>query len=72
MFTHDLDFGHTLALTHGDGPSVIQIRTQDISPAVAGSSVIDAVQRFTEELAAGALVVIDEQRQRIRVLPLQK
>lgn len=72
VFTHDLDFGHALALTQADGPSVIQIRTEDISPLGAGASVIDALQRFEQELSAGALVVIDEHRQRIRVLPLQR
>jgi predicted nuclease of predicted toxin-antitoxin system len=30
VFTHDLDFGALLATTHAQGPSVIQIRTQDI------------------------------------------
>jgi predicted nuclease of predicted toxin-antitoxin system len=72
VFTHDLDFGHALALTQADGPSVIQIRTQNISPTGAGVSVIDALQRFEQELIAGALVVIDEHRHRIRVLPLRK
>ena len=28
VFTHDLDFGTLLALTHAGGPSVIQVRTQ--------------------------------------------
>ncbi len=26
VFTHDLDFGTALALTHASGPSVIQVR----------------------------------------------
>ena len=30
VFTHDLDFGTALALTHADGPSVIQVRTQRV------------------------------------------
>lgn len=32
LFTHDLDFGAILAATEAEGPSVIQIRAQDISP----------------------------------------
>lgn len=32
VFTHDLDFGTLLTLTHARGPSVIQIRTQDTMP----------------------------------------
>ena len=32
VFTHDLDFGHLLALTHASGPSVIQVRSEDVLP----------------------------------------
>ncbi len=32
VFTHDLDFGALLAVTQLNGPSVIQVRTQDIMP----------------------------------------
>ena len=32
VFTHDLDFGTMLALSHEAGPSVLQIRTQDTLP----------------------------------------
>lgn len=30
VFTHNLDFGTVLALTHATGPSVFHIRAQDI------------------------------------------
>ncbi|HXT13289.1 MAG TPA: DUF5615 family PIN-like protein [Candidatus Angelobacter sp.] len=33
VFTHDLDFGTALALTHAEGPSIIQVRTQDVAPS---------------------------------------
>lgn len=72
VFTHDLDFGRNLALTQAAGPSAIQIRTEDISPTGAGAAMLNALERFSEELAAGALVVLDEARQRVRVLPLPK
>ena len=72
VLTHDLDFGATLALTHAEGPSVIQMRSEDISPDAAGNSVISALRAYEEELAGGALIVIDEARQRICFLPLQK
>jgi predicted nuclease of predicted toxin-antitoxin system len=32
VFTHDLDFGTMLALTHASGPSLIQVRGQNILP----------------------------------------
>ena len=31
VFTHDLDFGTILALTQEAGPSVLQVRTQDVT-----------------------------------------
>lgn len=32
VFTHDLDFGSMLAITHAAGPSVLQVRTQRVLP----------------------------------------
>jgi len=70
VFTHDLDFGTVLALTHADGPSVLQMRTQDVLPGSAGVVVAAALRQHESDLASGALVVIDETRSRVRVLPL--
>jgi len=69
VFTHDLDFGTILALTRAIGPSVIQLRTQDVLPDRAGSAVLAAIAQHESELAAGAIVVIEEARRRVRVLP---
>lgn len=32
VLTHDLDFGAMLAATRATGPSVVQVRTQDVRP----------------------------------------
>ncbi len=37
VLTHDLDFSAILAATHGDKPSVVQIRAEDVSPGVIGA-----------------------------------
>ena len=71
VLTHDLDFSAILAATHGEKPSVVQIRAEDISPDVIGAKVITALRQMTEELEQGALVTIDPNRTRLRVLPLQ-
>jgi predicted nuclease of predicted toxin-antitoxin system len=71
VFTHDLDFGALLAVTQATGPSVIQVRTQDVSPAHLESVIVAALGQFRAELEAGALVVVDETRARVRVLPLK-
>ena len=70
VFTHDLDFGAMLALTGATSPSVFQIRTEDVSPEALGVRAVAALRRFSDELAAGALIVVDEGRDRVRVLPL--
>jgi len=43
VLTHDLDFSAILAATHGEKPSVVQIRAEDVSPDVIGKQVIIAL-----------------------------
>jgi len=69
VFTHDLDFGTALALTHAVAPSVLQIRGQDVLPDRMGLLVIAALRQHESDLAAGALVMVDVSRCRVRVLP---
>jgi predicted nuclease of predicted toxin-antitoxin system len=71
VFTHDLDFGTLLALTHADGPSVVQVRTQDVLPEHLGDIVIATLRAFADQLASGALLVIDDERSRVRLLPIR-
>ncbi len=70
VLTHDLDFSAILAATHGDKPSVVQIRSEDISPDVIGKPVVEALRQMTAELEEGALLTVDLNRTRLRVLPL--
>lgn len=70
VFTHDLDFGALLAATRAESPSVIQLRTQDTLPEEVSSLLISVLQKFSAELTHGALLVVDENRSRIRILPL--
>ncbi|HQU90746.1 MAG TPA: DUF5615 family PIN-like protein [Pyrinomonadaceae bacterium] len=70
ILTHDLDFGAILALTRASGPSVIQVRTQDIMPASLGIKVVSVIDRHSDVLSKGALIVIEESRARVRILPL--
>ncbi len=71
VFTHDLDFGTLLALTRAGSPSVIQVRTQDVTPLAIGTLVTKALRQFEGVLEEGALIVLDEARARARILPLQ-
>jgi predicted nuclease of predicted toxin-antitoxin system len=70
IFTHDLDFGAILAATKADCPSVVQIRTQDVSPGHLKALVLDVLHRFQKHLEQGALISVDEKRSRVRLLPL--
>ena len=72
VFTHDLDFGTILAVTHFDSPSVVQVRTQAILPAHVGALVVAALAQFRDVLAIGALITIDESTARARILPINR
>ena len=69
VFTHDLDFGTALALTRASEPSVVQVRGPKVLPEHIGDPVLAALGLYEQELAAGALVVVEESRSRVRVLP---
>ncbi len=70
VFTHDLDFGALLALRRADGPGVIQVRSQNVLPVHLAKLVVSALHQYEPELAAGALIVLDEARSRVRILPI--
>jgi predicted nuclease of predicted toxin-antitoxin system len=38
--THDLDFSTVLAYTEARGPSVVQLRTQDVLPDAIGTGIV--------------------------------
>lgn len=69
VFTHDLDFGMLLAITRAQGPSVLQIRTQDVMPRAMRDKIFGILQAYEDQLERGALITIDESKSRIRILP---
>jgi predicted nuclease of predicted toxin-antitoxin system len=71
VFTHDLDFGAILAATGADSPSVIQIRTQDVSPVNLEGLLIAVMEQHETRLEEGSLIVIDQAKARVRILPLK-
>jgi predicted nuclease of predicted toxin-antitoxin system len=68
VFTHDLDFGTLLAAYKTSSPSVIQIRTQDVTPDHLLPLLISALTQFKDYITQGALVTIDENKSRVRIL----
>lgn len=70
MFTHDLDFSAMLAVSKASAPSVIQVRAQDTLSTEFQDRLFNALRRFKVQLESGAIVVVEQFRARVRVLPL--
>jgi predicted nuclease of predicted toxin-antitoxin system len=70
VLTHDLDFGSILAATGSLGPSVVQVRAENLSPIVIGNQIVSALHQAHEAIAAGALVTVNIERARITMLPI--
>ena len=71
LITNDLDFSAILAAGAADGPSVMQIRSQDLLSDVVVGTVAKALDAHREDIERGALLSIDEAGTRVRVLPLR-
>ena len=72
VLTNDLDFAAILAASHQKKPSVAQIRAEDLSPNVIGKQIVAALRHVQTELEAGALLTIESDRTRLRVLPFEE
>jgi predicted nuclease of predicted toxin-antitoxin system len=71
VFTHDLDFGALLALTRAQGPSVLQVRTQNVLPGAIADLVMKVLIAHASVFDPVALVTVDERNARVRVLPIR-
>jgi predicted nuclease of predicted toxin-antitoxin system len=71
LFTHDLDIGAILAATNADAPSVIQFRSQDVTPDKAKDFLLNPLKRFENDLLRGTLISLDEEKSRARLLPVR-
>lgn len=72
VLTHDLDFSAILAATRAGGPSVVQVRTQDVTPGHLGTHLVEVLNTHRDALEAGAIITVDEARARVRILPLSR
>ena len=71
VITNDLDFSAILAAGAVDGPSVVQLRTQDLLSESAARIVVRALEAHREDIERGALLSIDDGGTRVRMLPLK-
>jgi predicted nuclease of predicted toxin-antitoxin system len=70
FFTHDLDFGAILASSKANSPSVLQLRIQDVNPHHIRQLVVSVLRQFEAELTKGALISVDQEKSRARILPI--
>lgn len=68
----DTDFGTLLALRSKRSPSFVLLRRQkDTTPAKTAELLIELLPRISTELGAGSVVVVTDDRLRIRSLPVR-
>ena len=70
IMTRDLDFSAIIFATQASEPSVVQIRAKAARPEIIGEPVINALRHAEKSLREGALLTINPQRSRLRLLPL--
>jgi len=71
IITMDLDFGGLLLLSGKAKPSVITFRLRNPEVERINDILRDMLPRLTEELGRGAIVTIEEERVRVRRLPIK-
>ena len=72
VLTSDLDFSVMLATSDASGPSVLQVRAQDVLPESIGDQVVQVLREQSEAMESGAIITIDEIAARVRILPIRK
>ena len=71
IFTHDLDFSAIIAVSRSNRPSVIQLRTGVNSAESAIPLVMSALREWAAEIEAGAILTIELNKARVRILPFR-
>lgn len=70
ILTFDLDFGEILALGVLDKPSVITFRLTDERADSVNQHLSAVLAERVDELEAGALILVEDTRYRVRKLPI--
>jgi predicted nuclease of predicted toxin-antitoxin system len=70
VITNDLDFSAILAATRAQGPSIVQIRGQDLAPTVLADTLVGVLRGHADAMAHGVIVTLDLRTARVRTLPL--
>ena len=70
VLTYDLDFSAILSATHDIKPSLIQIRASVQHAEKAVNLVASALLQNKDNIEKGAIISVDLQKARLRLLPL--
>ena len=70
VLTFDLDFGDIMAATGKKTPSVIILRLDDQRPQQVNCRLKQVLAESSESLLKGAIISVDENRHRVRSLPI--
>lgn len=72
VLTFDLDFGDLLALGIKKSPSVVIFRLHDETPASVNPRLLEVLNDRRTDLEKGALIVVEDNRYRMRRLPIEE
>ena len=72
ILTFDLDFGDILALGVLDRPSVVIFRLSDERPDSVNRRLAAVLEERLADLDAGALILVEDSRYRMRKLPISR
>ena len=70
VITQDLDYSALLASTRYTQPSVVSLRLQNNRPERLAAILLEILSTIENDLRTGAIVVVEENRIRVRSLPL--
>lgn len=70
VVTFDLEFSRVLAIQRLVSPSVILFRLERFTTDEVNAIFVSLLAKHSAELAAGAIIVVDPQRVRVRSLPI--
>ena len=70
VMTGDLDFNALMSISHGQKPSVILLRVQQINTEQDGERIVSVIIKNKEELLNGAILSMSAKKYRVRLLPI--
>lgn len=70
LVSADTDFGELLARSNERRPSLVLYRGEEVDPEVLALTLLANLKQIEEPLVAGAIVVVLDDRIRVRHLPL--